>query len=89
MDVTFRESEPYYRNPLEKTSPARREGERLVIRGEISLDGAGGECAAGGFDAPVEQATVERTAEAGGVDAPVEQAVVERTAKVEQAAVEE
>src|SRR3954471_6287541 len=46
MDVTFRESEPYYGNPLEKTSPDRREGERSIIRGEILL-AAGGERAAG------------------------------------------
>ena len=59
MDVTFRESEPYYGNPLEKTSPDRREGEKLVIRGEISLDqhekeqrdDAGGERIAGGLKA--------------------------------------
>src|SRR4051812_17650813 len=38
MDMTFRESEPYYGNPLEKTSPDRREEERLIITGEISLD---------------------------------------------------
>src|SRR4051812_5538439 len=47
MDVTFRESDPYYENSFEKTSPDRREGVR-VIRGEIPLAVPGGERAAGG-----------------------------------------
>src|SRR4051812_47524990 len=38
MDVTFQKFEPYYGNPLEKTPPNRREGERLIITGKISLE---------------------------------------------------
>src|SRR5438045_5821425 len=78
MDVTFRESEPYYGDPLEKTSPDRREGERLVIRGEIPLAGAGGERAAGGVGSEGERA-------AGGVGSEEQTAVRENT-EVEEAA---
>src|SRR4051812_794487 len=72
MDVTFRESEPYYGDPLEKTSPDRREGERLVIRGEIPLAGAGRERAAGGVGNSEEQAAIRETAEV--VEAAAEEA---------------
>src|SRR4051812_610185 len=75
MDVTFRESEPYYGNPLEKTSPDRREWERSVIRGEIPLAGAREERAAGGVGSE-EQTAVRENKE------------VEDTAAVEAAEVE-
>src|SRR4051812_13400784 len=74
MDVTFRESEPYYGNPLEKTSPDWREGERSVIRGEIPLAGEGGERAGEGG---------ERAA--GGVGSE-EQTAIRKNAEVEEAA---
>src|SRR3954465_4198714 len=80
MDVTFRESGPYYKNPLEKTSPDRREGERSVIRGEIPLAGARAERSAGGVGSE-EQTAVRENAELEEA-AEVEPVAPERPAEI-------